>query len=82
MKMTTVLLATVMLNVCAQQLTVEAAGAADQRQADSSVPSESEPAGGVSFDLARGLIGHWTFDDGKGMIARDSSSTLLPPRCP
>ncbi len=26
-----------------------------------------------SLDLARGLVGHWTFDEGKGSIARDVS---------
>ncbi|MEM7476504.1 MAG: LamG-like jellyroll fold domain-containing protein [Planctomycetota bacterium] len=27
----------------------------------------------VSLDLARGLVGHWTFDEGAGTIARDTS---------
>ena len=31
------------------------------------------PAGGVTQELARGLVGRWTFDEGKGSIARDSS---------
>ncbi|MHC4285297.1 MAG: LamG-like jellyroll fold domain-containing protein, partial [Planctomycetota bacterium] len=67
-KITIVALAMVALNTYARHDTVNAAGAAD--------PNDGVPAtviDGAARDLARGLIGHWTFDEGKGMIARDSS---------
>ena len=37
-------------------------------------PAEAaDKAGAAPQDFARGLVGHWTFDDGKGSIARDVS---------
>ena len=33
----------------------------------------ADDKGSASSDLARGLVGRWTFDDGKGSIARDAS---------
>ena len=62
-----------MLNLWAHHDSGEAADGADQRPADLPVPSESHPTGGASHDLARGLVGRWTFDEGKGTIAHDSS---------
>ena len=50
-------LAMAMLDLCAH---FNAAVAADK-------------TGSASLDLARGLVGHWTFDEGKGSIARDVS---------
>ena len=47
----------VTLNLCAHHSRGEAEGV----------------AGSASQDLARGLVGHWTFDDGKGSLARDLS---------
>ncbi len=38
----------------------------------SAVAVADEP-GIASHDLARGLVGHWTFDEGEGAIARDVS---------
>jgi outer membrane protein assembly factor BamB len=67
-KITIVALAMVALNTYARHDTGNAAGAAD--------PNDGGPAtviDGAARDLAQGLIGHWTFDEGKGMIARDSS---------
>ncbi|NIP24127.1 MAG: DUF1080 domain-containing protein [Phycisphaerae bacterium] len=67
-KITIVALAMVVLNTYARHDTGNAAGAAD--------PNDGGPVtvvDGAAHDLAHGLIGHWTFDEGKGMIARDSS---------
>ncbi len=50
-------LAMAMLCRCAHHNTGEAAG----------------DTGSASHDLARGLVGRWTFDEGKGSIARDVS---------
>jgi hypothetical protein len=50
-------LALAMLHLCAR---LNAVAAADE-------------TGSASLDLARGLVGHWTFDEGEGAIARDVS---------
>jgi len=50
-------LAMAMLYLCAHHHTVEAAG----------------DTGSASPDLARGLVGRWTFDEGRGSIVRDVS---------
>lgn len=50
-------LAMAMLYLCAHHNTGEAAG----------------DTGSASHDLARGLVGRWTFDEGMGSIARDVS---------
>lgn len=41
--------------------------------ADPSAGKASDETGNASRDLARGLVGRWTFDDGEGSIARDVS---------
>ena len=62
-----------MLRLWAHHESGEAADGVDQRPADLPVSSESRPTGGASHDLARGLVGRWTFDEGKGTISHDSS---------
>ena len=37
------------------------------------VAESADKASSNSVDLARGLVGHWTFDEGEGSIARDAS---------
>jgi poly(3-hydroxybutyrate) depolymerase len=55
----------------------QAGGAPTEASASAPVaeddPQEPEPSGGAVRDLARGLIGHWTFDEGEGTVAHDSS---------
>ena len=38
-----------------------------------SAAEAADTTGSASPDLARGLVGHWTFDEGKGSIAHDVS---------
>jgi hypothetical protein len=79
-KLPIAILLSAMLNLWAYHDSVETADGADQRPPDLPVPSEPHPTGTASYDLTRGLVGRWTFDEGKGTIAHDSSGRGSPGR--